>query len=71
MAKLTGKESTLGLMVRCTMESGKTVPKRATECGMAFSETPTSANGKILKLMAMACILGKMGTNTKVSGKLA
>jgi hypothetical protein len=57
-----------GLMAKYTTENGTKARKKEMVFGKEFTETVTSASGKILELMVMAFTSGWAGTNTKVSG---
>jgi hypothetical protein len=55
-------------MVNCTKENGNSALNMDTAFGRVSVAIHTSANGLILKLKDMACTLGRMAINTKVSG---
>lgn len=64
----TGKAYTHGRMVNCTKENGNSALNMDTAFGRVSVVIHTLANGLILKLKDMACTLGRMAINTKVSG---
>jgi len=41
-----------------------------TACGRVFMETPTLVSGNVQELMVTEFMFGKMGTDTKVNGKI-
>ena len=65
------REFTIGLMAKSTMANGAMGSKKDTECGVEYSEIPTSASGRIAKLLIMACINGRMVIVTKAVGSTA
>jgi hypothetical protein len=70
-ARLMGRVCTSGPMGRYTMASGVEVSRKATVFGAVYSETLTLASGRTRRLMAMACISGKMEIDTRESGETA
>lgn len=58
----------IGLMERSMMASGGMELKRAMECGEAFLGIRILDNGRIVKLMDMVYINGKMEIDMKVVG---
>lgn len=69
MGKHMARESTNGQMEKCMMENGGMESKKAMEFGKEYSEIATSVSGRILKLMAMVFISGRMETDMRESGK--
>lgn len=65
------REFTIGSTAKFTMANGAMGSKKATECGAEYSVIPTSASGRIAKLLIMACINGRMVIVTKAVGSTA
>lgn len=55
-----GKESILGQMVKYMMENGLMGSSKDTVSGKVSMKTRTLDNGRIVKLMVMVCIYGRM-----------
>ena len=55
--------------MRPTKVSGTKVSNTVMECGKVSMETPTLANGRILKQMDMESTCGKMEISTRESGE--
>jgi hypothetical protein len=70
MERLMVKEYILGLMVRFMMENGKMESKKVTGFGKEYLAILTLASGRIVKLMDMEFINGKMGISMKASGEI-
>lgn len=70
-ARPTVRAFTIGLMEKCTMESGRTELKKAMECGKEYLEIHTLVNGKTAKLMVTEFINGKMAIGMKAAGSIA
>jgi hypothetical protein len=69
--KLMEKVSTIGLTEKSMMENGKMELKKAMVCGEVYLEIVISDNGKIVKLMDMEFINGRMGIGMKEVGSTA
>jgi hypothetical protein len=68
MEKLMGKESIVGLTAKSMTVNGEMESKKDMECGRVYLETRILGSGKILKLMGMVSINGKMVIDMKVKG---
>lgn len=70
MERLMEKEFIIGLMERFMMENGGMELKKVMECGEAFLVIRILDNGRIVKLMDMEYINGKMETDMKALGSI-
>ena len=68
MVKLMDVVFMNGEMAKFTMVTGSTEWKKAKDFGKTPKVIITSVNGKILKLMGMESMYGRMVTNMKVNG---
>jgi hypothetical protein len=69
--KLTVKVYILGLTGKFMMENGKMESRMDMEYGKEFLEILSLVSGKIVRLMVMGCISGKMEIGMKENGALA
>jgi len=70
MVRLMEKEFIIGLMERFTTENGEMESRKVMECGEAFLVIHILVNGRIVKLMDMEYINGKMEIDMKVLGSI-
>jgi hypothetical protein len=71
MARLMEKEFITGLMERSMMVSGGMGSRRAMACGEESLVIVISGNGKIVRLMDMEYISGKMEIDMRAVGLIA
>ena len=71
MVKHMEKAYIIGQMVKSMMVNGLMELRKDMECGKEYLVTPISVNGKIVKLMVMEFINGRMVIGTKDHGLIA
>jgi hypothetical protein len=66
-----GRECFIGNKEKYMMENGLKGLRKGMEYGRGLKEIHILVNGRIVRLMGMECMCGRMGIDMRESGKLA